>query len=135
MYKILFSRKLTPADHLRIFKSLFVFTNITSLLLYAFIRLLFYNSPIPVSEDVIMFLKTLLIGSLSAGCLYLLFVAVEMADYISSQKKPRLSVVLRYTGIIVFTMLIFYFSSCKTGVTGNKHTTVNSGYDNELKRL
>ncbi|MEO8772158.1 MAG: hypothetical protein ABI402_18810 [Ferruginibacter sp.] len=110
MYKILFSKKLTTKDHLRILKSLLIFINATTLVLYLFLRLLFYNTPITLNDDIIAFLKTVLIGSLSAIGISAVLVIIEVIDLIIAQRKLQLLPALKYAGVAVFTMLIFYLA-------------------------
>ena len=87
MQKILFSRRLNKRDHLKILKLLLIFSNATAILLYAFLRLLFYNTPISATDDMIAIFKTFIIGSLSAGALYALLVIIEIADQFLTQKN------------------------------------------------
>ena len=122
MYKILISKKISAANHLRIFKSLFIFTNATSMLLYIFLRMLFYNTPITLNDDVIAFLKTLMIGSLIAICLHAVLVIIELADYLFTQRTIRLAVALRYAVITLFSMALFYFSARKTRMPASGDT-------------
>jgi hypothetical protein len=112
MYKILFSRKLTKHDHVRIFRSLFVFTNCTALSLYAFLRILFYSTPISTADDVTALVKTLLIGSLAALILYTVLAVVELADYIIAKKKLSFYPALKYAGVAFFAMLVVYLAGC-----------------------
>ena len=110
MYKILFSRKLTTKDHLRILKSLLIFINATTLTLYLFLRILFYNTPISFNDDIIAFLKTVLIGTLSAIGISAVLVIIEIIDLIFAQRKLQWLPALKYAGVAVFTVLVFYLA-------------------------
>lgn len=134
MYKILFSRKLTIKDHLRILKSLLIFTNLTALLLYAFLRILFYNTSIPAKEEIDAIVKTLTIGSLCAIGMSAVLVIIEIIDLIINQRKLRLYPALKYSCVVVFTLLIFYLAACKTqmsaGVSKDGKTGMVTSYQN-----
>jgi hypothetical protein len=127
MYKILFSKKLTTKDHLGILKSLFIFVNITALLLYAFLRLLFYSTPIPVSDEIIALAKTFMIGSLSAIGISALLVIIDIIDFLINKNKLNLYPVLKYSGVGIFTMVIFHLAGCRAQVLAGMHKDLNTG--------
>ena len=127
MYKILFARKLTPKDHIRIFKTAFIFVNATAFALYLFLRVLFYNTPISISDDIIALLKTLTIGSLSAIAISALLVLVEIADHIIAQRKLSFYPALKYTGVAIFTIILFYLAGCNASVHTGIHKDLNTG--------
>ena len=113
MQKILFSKKLNKADHLKILKVLLIFSNSIAILLYAFLRILFYNTPITATDDITAVCETFVIGSLSASALYTLLVFVEIAGQLLTQKKSNLYPALKYAYAALFIMLLFYPAACK----------------------
>lgn len=135
MHRILFSKKLTKQDHVRIVKSLLIFTNITALLLYGFLRILFYNTPISATDDMIALLKTIMVGSAAALLLYSLLLMIELIDYIVSQKRPSPYPVVKYAGVAIITMFIFYLVGCKAEYHAGIHKDLNTGMVTSYENL
>jgi hypothetical protein len=132
MQTLLFSRKLTVTDHLNIVKKLFIIINGVALLLFAFLRLLFYNYPISTNETLMMFGKTLLIGSTTALGLYILLLLIELTDLLWQRRHLQPGMMVRYSGIAILMGVIFYFSACKapvvTGITKDLNTGMTTEY-------
>ncbi len=135
MNKILSSGKLTTADHLRIFKGIFIATNGTALLLFFFLRILFYNTPITLKEDMAALLNTLMIGTVVAIGLYTILLIIEIADHIFSKKKIRLYPALQVAGISLFSLLLVYLSSCNNAVLSGVHKDLNTGVTTNYKNM
>lgn len=135
MNKIFSSGKLTKADHVRIFKGIFIASNATALLLFIFLRILFYNTPITLEEDMLALLNTLIIGSVVALGLYMILLIIEIADHIFSKKEMRLLPALQVVGISIFSILLVYLSSCNVGVVSGVHKDFNTGVTTHYKNM
>lgn len=135
MNKIFSSGKLIKADHLRIFKGIFIATNGTALLLFTFLRILFYNTPITLEEDIVALLNTLIIGSVVALGLYMILLIIEIADHIFTKKEMRLFPALQVAGISVFSILLVYLFSCNVGVVSGVHKDLNTGITTHYKNM
>ncbi len=127
MHKILFSKKLTKQDHLNILKSLLIFTNTIAFLLYAFLRLLFISTPIELSDDVIAIFKTLMVGTSAALSISAILLVTEFIDRMLSQRKFSPYPALKYAGVAILTIVIFFLSSCKTQMISGVHKDLNTG--------
>jgi hypothetical protein len=135
MQTLLFSRKLTVTDHLNIARKLFIIINGMALLLFAFLRLLFYNYPISTNETLMMFGKTLLIGSSAALGLYLMLLLIELTDLLWQRRHLQPGIVFRYTSIVILAGVIFYFSACKAPVVNGINKDLNTGMTTEYHQM
>ncbi|MBS1742924.1 MAG: hypothetical protein JST81_07770 [Bacteroidetes bacterium] len=135
MYKILFSKQLTKKDHIRIISSLLLFTNTTAILLYAFLRLLFIETPITLAEDAIGLLKTLSVGTASALGIYALLLLTELAEMLINRRKFNVYAYLRYATIAVFGILMFYLAGCNAQYHAGIHKDVNTGMVTSYENL
>lgn len=135
MNKFLLTKKLNRKDHLRIAGSLLVFTNGTAILVFAFLRLLFIQTPITVTEDLSALGDTMLIGSVIGMALYAGLLIVEIADQILSNKMIRPYSFLKYTALGIFTGLILYLSGCKSHVSAGISTSASTGLTTSYKNL
>ncbi|MEO6670073.1 MAG: hypothetical protein ABIN36_11390 [Ferruginibacter sp.] len=135
MHKILFSRKLTTKDHVKILKSLLIIVNAATLTLYLFLRILFYNTPISLNDDLVALFKTVLIGSLSAIAVSAVLVVIEIIDLILLQRKANLFPALKYASVAIFTMLVFYLAGCKAHFLTRIHKDGNTGMVTSYENL
>jgi hypothetical protein len=135
MNRILSSKTLSIKDHFRIFKTCFIVTNAASLLIFVFLRLLFYNNNIPVMEDLTDILKTLLTGTVIAMVLSSLLLIVEIADYLFTSKKAIVYAPVKYAVLAAFTLIIFLLASCKTKILQGIHKDLNTGITTTYKNM
>lgn len=73
--------------HLHIFKTLFITVNIAVLLIYAMLRIIFYDMPFEPMAEGIIILKTLGIGSIIAVSGSFIFLVADAIDYFVYNKK------------------------------------------------
>lgn len=80
------SKQLNFSEYKRIGTAIFLFVNILALAVYLFIRILFYQFPFSLSEEMVILLKTITTGCLFAAAIFIFFMLIEIAEDLLRRK-------------------------------------------------
>ena len=119
--------------HLRVFRTLVLLAIILSLIIYAFLRLLFFDFSIPVLEETINILKTISTGATIGLVTYSLFLLAELAEAMFKlwpKMRPFTKLVLPLSVIGLLLFLSSCTGSLNVGIKKDFSTGLVSDYKN-----
>lgn len=120
-------------NSLNILKIALFFSNLAAITIYLLVRALFHDYNIQMGEEVLIFSKTILIGSLLGCSLFLIYFLIEIGEVILS-KKTSLALPGKILAGIIAAFVFLSFMSCNThvsvGVKKDLSTGLTASYHN-----
>jgi|KBSMisStaDraftv2_1062788.scaffolds.fasta_scaffold251465_1 hypothetical protein len=120
---------------LQILKISLFFSNLAAITIYLLVRTLFHDYNIQMGEEVSIFSKTIMIGSLLGFSLFLIYFLIEIGEILFSQKTSFALPGKIVTGILV-AFIFLSFMSCNTqasvsaGIKKDLGTGLTAKYSN-----
>lgn len=120
----LLAQKFTKS--LQVLKASLFLSNLAAITIYLLVRTLFHDYNIQMGEEVSIFSKTILIGSLLGFSLYLIYFLIEAGEVIFSKKAAFAATGKILTGVIV-AFIFLSFMACNTQVSVGVKKDLNTG--------
>lgn len=118
---------LSAKHHWTIFCLLLLAANTVSLLLFGFVRIIFYDFPFEVTYEAITLLKLSLVASGFAGCISLLLIAADAFEYILTRRKEMILPAWVKSMSVVILAAIILLAGCDTALTVGVKKDFNTG--------